>query len=595
MTNSCKMETKITKTQTCKVKVHCHREMLSIMKVSLLQFLGFLLLSWLIHCHAWARYKFVVKETPYTRLCSTKPILTVNGQFPGPTLYVNKGETIIVDVYNRAKDNITIHWHGVKQPKYPWTDGPEFITQCPIRPGGKFSQKIIFSTEEGTLWWHAHSDWSRATVHGAIVVYPKNGTSYPFPKPYAEVPIILGEWWKQDIMQLLDTFLKTGGDPNTSDAYTINGQPGDLYPCSKSDTFKLMVDHGKTYLLRMINAAMSDILFFSIANHQLTVVGTDASYTKPFKTDYITISPGQTMDVLLEANQPLGQYYMAARVFSSSNIVAYDNTTTTAIVHYNANYTSPPPPPSFPQNLPYYNDTNASSTYARGLRSLDSPNHPINVPLNMSTKLIFTISVNAIPCANDSCAGPNGTRLSASMNNISFVNPSIDILQAYYNHINGVYEDRFPNVPPLIFNFTADYLPLELETPQKGTEVKVLEYNSTVELVFQGTNLVAGTEHPMHLHGYSFYVVGWGSGNFDKDKDPLGYNLVDPPLQNTIAVPRNGWAAIRFKADNPGVWLMHCHLERHLSWGMDMSFIVKNGKNPKEKLLPPPPDMPSCY
>ncbi|KAI8005343.1 Laccase-14 [Camellia lanceoleosa] len=124
--------------------------------------------------------------------------------------------------------------------------------------GRKFSQKIIFPTEEGTLWWHADGDCSRATYHGATVVYPKNGTSYPFPKPYAEVPIIL------------DTFLKTGGDPNTSDAYTINGQPGDLYPCSKSDTFKLMVDHGKTYLLRMINAAMSDILFFSIANHQLT-------------------------------------------------------------------------------------------------------------------------------------------------------------------------------------------------------------------------------------------------------------------------------------------------------------------------------------
>ena len=74
-----------------------------------------------------------------------------------------------------------------------------------------------------------------------------------------------------------------------------------------------------------------------------------------------------------------------------------------------------------------------------------------------------------------------------------------------------------------------------------------------VEIVFQGTNLVAGTDHPMHLHGYSFYVVGWGFGNFDKNRDPLRYNLVDPPLQNTIAVPKNGWTAIRFKASNPGM------------------------------------------
>ena len=82
--------------------------------------------------------------------------------------------------------------HGVSMPRYPWTDGPEYITQCPIQPGSKFSQKIILSFEEGTLWWHAHSDWTRATVHGAIIIYPKNGTKYPFPKPNAEVPIILG-------------------------------------------------------------------------------------------------------------------------------------------------------------------------------------------------------------------------------------------------------------------------------------------------------------------------------------------------------------------------------------------------------------------
>lgn len=80
----------------------------------------------------------------------------------------------------------------MKQPRNPWSDGPEYITQCPIQPGSKFRQKIILSDEEGTIWWHAHSAWARATVHGAIVVYPKPGTSYPFPKPHAEIPIILG-------------------------------------------------------------------------------------------------------------------------------------------------------------------------------------------------------------------------------------------------------------------------------------------------------------------------------------------------------------------------------------------------------------------
>ena len=311
------------------------------------------------------------------------------------------------------------------------------------------------------------------------------------------------------------------------------------------------MDHGKTYLLRIINAALQDILFFSIAKHKMTVVGTDGSYTKPLTRDYITISPGQTFDVLLEANQRPDHYYMAAKVYSSAHGVEYDNTTTTAIVQYKGYYT-PSSPPSLP-HLPGHNDTNASVHFTSSLRSLADAEHPCNVPLNIGTKLIYTISMNTFPCPNNSCLGPNKSRLATSINNISFQSPTIDILQAYYYNISGVYGDKFPSGPPLVFDFTAEYPPLKYETPRNGTEVRVLEYNSIVEIVFQGTNLVPGTDHPMHLHGYSFYVVGWGFGNFDGNRDPLRYNLVDPPLQNTIAVPKNAWTAIRFKASNPGM------------------------------------------
>ncbi|KAK6115434.1 hypothetical protein DH2020_007703 [Rehmannia glutinosa] len=468
-------------------------------------------------------HNFVVAVTPYNRLCSNKSILTVNGQFPGPTVYVTRGDTIVINVINRARENITIHWHGVKQPRYPWSDGPEYITQCPIRPGTRFNQKIVLSDEIGTLWWHAHSDWSRATVHGALIVYPKKKNDYPFPIPHAEIPIILGEWWRSDIRDVLSEFLGNGGDPNVSDAFLINGQPGDFYPCSRQDTFKLTVDYGKRYLLRMINAVMNNIMFVKIANHNITVVGSDGAYTKPFTSDYIAISPGQTIDFLFEANRQPSHYYMAARVYAVAG--TFDNTTTSAIID---------------------------------------------------------------------CAGPFGERLLASVNNITFQQPRIAILEAYYNRIRGVYGDDFPSDPPLNYNYTADVIPRDLWRPENGTEVRVLEYNSNVELVFQGTNTVAGIDHPMHLHGHSFYVVGWGFGNFDQNRDPINYNLVDPPLQNTIAVPRNGWTAIRFRANNPGVWLMHCHLERHISWGMEMVFITKNGKSPDAKLLPPPPDFPRC-
>ena len=133
-----------------------------------------------------------IKETKVTRLCHEKTILAVNGQFPGPTIYARAGDVVVVNVYNQGNKNITLHWHGVDQPRNPWFDGPEYITQCPIQPGANFTYRIIFSEEEGTLWWHAHSDFDRATVHGAIVVHPKRGSAYPYTKPHKEMPIILG-------------------------------------------------------------------------------------------------------------------------------------------------------------------------------------------------------------------------------------------------------------------------------------------------------------------------------------------------------------------------------------------------------------------
>lgn len=43
---------------------------------------------------------------------------------------------------------------------------------------------------------------------------------------------ITGEWWKASVDAVVKQATQSGGAPNSSDAYTINGQPGALYPCS---------------------------------------------------------------------------------------------------------------------------------------------------------------------------------------------------------------------------------------------------------------------------------------------------------------------------------------------------------------------------
>nr|CAB3448098.1 unnamed protein product [Digitaria exilis] len=547
-----------------------------------------------------------IKEADYTRLCHRKTILTVNGLFPGPTIHARRGDVITVNVHNHGDKNITIHWHGVDQPRNPWSDGPEFITQCPIQPGASFTYTIVLSWEEGTLWWHAHSDFDRSTVHGAIVIRPKLGASYPFKKPHKEIPIILGEWWKGNVRELLAGALRTGGEVQPSDANTINGQPGDMFPCSEDDTFTLPVEDGKTYMLRLINAALANEFFFAVAGHRLTVVSTDASYVKPFTVDDVFIAPGQTITVLLSADRSSrglqnARYYMAARPLSTNPLVVFDNTTATAVLEYGGDRRTPATgtaaPPDSP-TLPALNNSAAADAYTSRLRSLDTDAHPARVPRRVDEHMLVTIAVNVLPCgANQTCKGPKGNRLAASLNNVSFEAPRhVDILGAYYRwrSAGGVVVGDFPSDPPVVFNFTDGDLPPELWVTKRGTKVKVLEYGTVVEVVFQDTAILGAESHPIHLHGHSFYVVGTGSGNFDKHRDPAGYNLVDPPYQNTVAVPNGGWSAIRFRAINPGVWFMHCHFERHMVWGMDTVFIVKDGHGTEAKMMPPPPGMPRC-
>lgn len=310
------------------------------------------------------------------------------------------------------------------------------------------------------------------------------------------------------------------------------------------------VESGKTYLLRIINAALNDELFFAIAGHTMTIVEVDAVYTKPFTTQSILIAPGQTTNVLVQANQVPGRYFMATRAFMDVPL-AVDNKTATAILQYKGIPNTVLP--SLPQ-LPAPNDTEFALSYNRKLRSLNSPRFPANVPLKVDRKLFYTIGFGKDSC--NTCV--NGTRLLASLNNISFVMPQTGLLQAHYFNITGIFRTDFPDKPPTPFNYTGAPLTASLKTVH-GTRLSKIAFNSTVELVLQDTDLLTVESHPFHLHGYNFFVVGTGIGNFDPAKDPAKYNLVDPIERNTVGVPTGGWTAIRFRADNPGIL---CKLHR---------------------------------
>ncbi|OEL12865.1 putative laccase-5 [Dichanthelium oligosanthes] len=540
-------------------------------------------------------YTFNVQMANVTRLCVTKSIPTVNGQFPGPKLVVREGDRLVVKVHNHINYNVSFHWHGVRQLRNGWADGPSYITQCPIQGGQSYVYDFTITGQRGTLWWHAHFSWLRVHLYGPLVILPKLGVPYPFPAPYEEVPpILFGEWFNADTEAVINQALQTGGGPNVSDAYTFNGLPGPTYNCSAQDTYKLKVQPGRTYMLRLINSALNNELFFRIANHTLTVVEADANYVKPFTVQTLVISPGQTMNVLLTtAPNPASPAYAMAIAPYTNTQGTFDNTTAVAVLEY------APPPPAAARSLPLpalprYNDTGAATNFSTNFRSLASAQYPARVPLAVDRHLLFTVGLGTDPCpSNQTCQGPNGTKFAASINNNSFFRPRTALLEAHYQRrYAGVLLANFPTTPPHPFNYTGT--PPNNTFVQHGTRVVPLRFNTSVELVLQGTGIQGAESHPLHLHGYNFFVVGQGFGNFDPVNDPPKYNLADPVERNTISVPTAGWVAVRFLADNPGVWLMHCHFDVHLSWGLSMAWLVNDGPLPNQKMLPPPFDLPKC-
>lgn len=82
--------------------------------------------------------------------------------------------------------------HGLRQYRSGWADGPAYITQCPIRSKQSYTYRFKVEDQRGTLLWHAHHSWQRASVYGAFIIYPRQ--PYPFSGSHiqSEIPIILG-------------------------------------------------------------------------------------------------------------------------------------------------------------------------------------------------------------------------------------------------------------------------------------------------------------------------------------------------------------------------------------------------------------------
>lgn len=260
-------------------------------------------------------------------------VLLVNGTFPGPTLFADWGDTVRVTLYNGLANNGTgLHFHGIRQNYTNQMDGVPSITQCAIAP----EDTMVYewrATQYGSTWYHSHfalQAWEG--VLGGIIINGPATANYEVDSGM----LFLNDWTHETVDYLYHSAQASG--PPTLDNGLINGT--NVYNETGS-RFEMDFVAGTSYRLRLVNGAIDSMFKFSIDNHTMTVIAADLVPIVPYSADVISIGMGQRYDVIINATETTGDFWM--RAIPQTSCSDNDNADNIrGIIRYDSSSTSDP-------------------------------------------------------------------------------------------------------------------------------------------------------------------------------------------------------------------------------------------------------------
>jgi hypothetical protein len=84
------------------------------------------------------------------------------------------------------------------------------------------------------------------------------------------------------------------------------------------------------------------------------------------------------------------------------------------------------------------------------------------------------------------------------------------------------------------------------------------------------------SNHPLHLHGTDFAILAQETVPWDPVTGPSLFKYDNPPRRDTVMLPHNGFVALAFRPNNPGAWLLHCHIASHASSGLAAQILIRD-------------------
>jgi FtsP/CotA-like multicopper oxidase with cupredoxin domain len=465
-----------------------------------------------------------------------RPIFAINGLYPGPTIRASWGDTLKITVTNSLTHNGTsIHWHGIRQYKTNQMDGTGGITECPLAPGQSRTYTFL-CTQFGTTWYHSHySDQYSDGVVGTMIIDGPATSNYDFD---LGVMPITDYYYRPayEIGPLIQRGIFPRGPPSAENIL-INGtnvSPNGTLGQYHRNTFT----KGKKYRVRLINTSTNDNFKVGLDNHTMTVITADFVPVRSFTTKWLFIGIGQRYDVVINADQPIGNYYfhVVPQTGCSSNL----NPNAVSIFSYIGAPSNLPPNNTRLNTPPGGPDCNDPNSQLIPYVKLDVPRNA-TIPRSSRLDVGFAIVQNSA----------QQTLFQWNLNFTPIAVPwSKPTLQYVLDH-----NTSYPASMNLINLPTA---------------------NTWSFWVIQAIPTIAPPiPHPIHLHGHDFYVLGAGVGTYNNSQT---LNYINPPRRDVAMLPANGYLVLAFITDNPGAWLMHCHVSWHVGLGLGAQFLEDVGK-----------------
>ncbi|KIM83693.1 laccase [Piloderma croceum F 1598] len=445
----------------------------------------------------------------------SRSAVLADGVYPGPLITGTKGGHFQINVIDALTDNTmlrstSIHWHGIFQNGTNEMDGGAFVNQCPIAANHSFLYNFKTNSQAGTFWYHSHLSTQYCDgLRGPLVIYdPYDPHATLYDVDDESTVITVSDWYH--------TPAPSAGKFPTANSALINGA-GRYSGGPATELASITVERGKRYRFRLVSISCDPNYTFSIDGHNLTIIEVDGVNTEPLVVNEIQIYAGQRYSFVLEANQPVDNYWIRSN--PNLGTVGFDGGLNSAILRYiGSNATADP-------------------------------------TTNQTTDIVPLVEYNLVPLLNPAAPGtPEVGGADVLLNlNLAFNVTTLDFT------INGV---TFipPSVPVLLQILSGKMAATDL---LPSGSVYTLPLNKVVELSMPAG--IPGGPHPFHLHGHKFSVV--------RSAGQSGYNYANPPQRDVVALGTTGDnVTIRWVTDNPGPWYLHCHIDWHLDAGLAIVF-----------------------